>query len=103
MPWTSLRKNCATTHDGFAGLQDESYIRLSHCEQGGSRQERSFLFYQHDPANTLYIVKSGELVVVLANADELERLRRTQCRRLFSGKSPVGVRDAYRRAQSQKK
>jgi len=58
----------------FAGLQDESYIRLSHASRVVPVKKGSFLFYQHDPANALYIVKSGELVVVLANADGREMI-----------------------------
>lgn len=58
----------------FAGLQDESYIRLADAGRIVTIEKGAFLFYQHDPANALYIVKSGELVVVLSNVDGREMI-----------------------------
>ena len=58
----------------FAGLQDDSYIRLADASRIVTIEKGSFLFHQHDPADALYIVKSGELVVVLSNVDGREMI-----------------------------
>ena len=56
----------------FAGLQDDSYIRLANASKIVTIEKGSFLFYQRDPADALYIVKPGELDVVLSNIDGRE-------------------------------
>ena len=58
----------------FAGLQDDSYIRLANASKIVTIEKGSFLFYQRDPADALYIVKSGELDVVLSNIDGREMI-----------------------------
>ncbi len=56
----------------FAGLQEESYQKLAHGSRFISIAKGSFLFHQHEKADALYILRTGEMVVVLSNIDGRE-------------------------------
>lgn len=58
----------------FAGLNDESFNRLANSSRFVSIAKESFLFLQHDPANALYILHSGNMVVVLSSIDGREMI-----------------------------
>lgn len=58
----------------FAGLQDDSFTRLAISSRFVGIPKGSFLFLQHDPADALYILRSGEMVVVLSSIDGREMI-----------------------------
>lgn len=58
----------------FSGLLDESFTKLANSSRFVSIAKDSFLFLQHDPANALYILRSGNMVVVLSSIDGREMI-----------------------------
>jgi CRP-like cAMP-binding protein len=58
----------------LAGLKDSSVGKLANASRFVKVAKGSFLFYQHDPADSLYILRSGEMVVVLSSLDGREMI-----------------------------
>lgn len=58
----------------FSGLNDESFNKLANSSRFVNIAKDSFLFLQHDPANALYILRSGNMVVVLSSIDGREMI-----------------------------
>lgn len=58
----------------FAVLKDDSLAKLAKASRFVRIQKGSFLFLQHDPADALYILRSGEMVVVLSSHDGREMI-----------------------------
>lgn len=56
----------------LAGLQDESWSTLADIGRFVKVAKGDFLFYQHEPAKAIYILRSGELAVVLMSHDGRE-------------------------------
>jgi CRP-like cAMP-binding protein len=58
----------------FAGLRPESLDRLAAASKFVVVSRGHFLFYQNDPAETLYILQSGEMAIVLSSLDGREMI-----------------------------
>lgn len=58
----------------LAGLKDESFISLANAARFVEVAKGSFLFHQHDLANSVYILQSGEMAVVLTSYDGREMI-----------------------------
>ena len=56
----------------LAGLQEESWNILADAGRFVKIAKGYFLFYQHEPAKAIYILRSGELAVVLMSYDGRE-------------------------------
>jgi CRP-like cAMP-binding protein len=58
----------------FAGLGEESLAKLTQASRLVKTAKGHFLFHQHDPAESLYIQRSGEMVVILTSHDGREMI-----------------------------
>lgn len=58
----------------LAGLKEENLVTLANMGRFVKVTKGSFLFYQHDPANSIYILRSGEMAVVLTSLDGREMI-----------------------------
>lgn len=58
----------------FAGLREESLGLLARASRFVTVDKGDFLFLQHDPADALYILCAGEMVVVLTSIDGREMI-----------------------------
>jgi CRP-like cAMP-binding protein len=56
------------------GLREESLITLANAARFVRIAKGAYLFYQSDPADSLYILRSGEMMVVLSSADGREMI-----------------------------
>lgn len=58
----------------LSGLQDSSLSKLANASRFVSVEKGVFLFYQNDPADTAFLLWSGEMSVVLSSADGREMI-----------------------------
>lgn len=58
----------------LAGLKEENLVALANAGRFVKVDKSSFLFHQHDPADSLYILRSGEMAVVLSSFDGREMI-----------------------------
>lgn len=58
----------------LAGLSEASLTKLANAGRFVTVAKGFFLFYQHDPADSLYILRSGEMAVVLSSLDGREMI-----------------------------
>ncbi len=58
----------------LSGLNETSLAKLAHASRFVSVSKGVFLFYQHDPADSAYLLRSGAISVVLSSADGREMI-----------------------------
>lgn len=58
----------------LAGITDANLDRLGNASRYVDIAKGSFLFYQHDEADSLYFLQSGEMAVVLTSIDGREMI-----------------------------
>ncbi len=58
----------------LAGITDANIERMGNASRYVEISKGSFLFYQHDEADSLYFLQSGEMVVVLTSIDGREMI-----------------------------
>ncbi len=58
----------------LSGLMEESLIKLANASRFVTIPKGLFLFYQHDAADTMYILRTGEMAVVLTSIDGREMI-----------------------------
>lgn len=58
----------------LSGLQESSLFKLAKASRYVTVEKGVFLFYQHDPADSIYILLSGEISIVLSSADGREMI-----------------------------
>lgn len=58
----------------FSGMKEDSYLTLAKASRFLQIAKGSFLFHQHEKANALYILHTGEMAVVLSNIDGREMI-----------------------------
>ncbi len=58
----------------LSGVSETGLTRLANASRFVIVAKGAFLFYQHDPADSLYILRSGEMAVVLASIDGREMI-----------------------------
>lgn len=56
------------------GLKEESLVALANAARFVKVARGAYLFYQSDPADSIYILRSGEMRVVLSSADGREMI-----------------------------
>lgn len=51
------------------GVQESSLVKLARASRFKAIPKGAFLFYQHDPADSIYILRFGEMSVILSSSD----------------------------------
>lgn len=58
----------------LSGMHQDSLVRLARASRFVDVPKGEYLFQQHDPADALYILRSGELAIILSSIDGREMI-----------------------------